>query len=106
MLGEFGANISGGQKQRLAIARGIVTDPAILILDESTAALDPIIEAEVLDNILSHRKSQTTIIISHRPRAIGRADFIIMLDKGQLQLTGWTEELRQLPGPHLDFLNP
>jgi len=106
VLGEFGANISGGQKQRLAIARGLVTDPAILILDESTAALDPIIEAEVLDNILSHRKGKTTIIISHRPRAIGRADFIIMLEKGQLQQTGWKEELRQIPGPHLDFLNP
>lgn len=106
VLGEFGANISGGQKQRLAIARGIVTDPAILILDESTAALDPILEAEVLDNLLSHRKDKTTIIISHRPRAIGRADFIIMLDKGQLQQTGWKEELSEIPGPHLDFLNP
>lgn len=106
VLGEFGANISGGQKQRLAIARGIVTDPAILILDESTAALDPIIEAEVLNNLLSHRKDKTTIIISHRYRAIGRADFIIMLEKGQLQLTGCPEELRQIPGQHLDFLNP
>ncbi|OKH39358.1 ABC transporter ATP-binding protein [[Phormidium ambiguum] IAM M-71] len=106
VLGEFGANISGGQRQRLAIARGIVTDPPVLILDESTGALDPVTETEVLNRLLAYRQGKTTIIISHRPRVIQRADWIILLDQGELKLTGTPEELRQLPGEHLDFLNP
>lgn len=106
VLGEFGANLSGGQRQRLAIARALVTDPSVLILDESTGALDPVTEAEVLDKLLAHRRGKTTIIISHRPRVIQRADWIVLLDKGELQLTGTPEELSQLPGEHLDFLNP
>ncbi|MCF4966750.1 peptidase domain-containing ABC transporter [Nostoc sp. CMAA1605] len=106
VLGEFGANISGGQKQRLALARAIVTEPPILILDESTSALDPILEAQVLDKLLHYRQGKTTIIISHRPRVILRADFIMLLDKGNLKIQGSPEELQNLTGEHLDFLNP
>jgi ATP-binding cassette, subfamily C, bacterial len=106
VLGEFGANLSGGQRQRLAIARAIVTDPPVLILDESTGALDPLTEAEVLDKLLAHRQGKTTIMISHRPRVIQRADWIVLLDKGELKLTGTPEELSQLPGEHRDFLIP
>lgn len=105
VLGEFGANLSGGQKQRLAIARAIVTDPPILILDESTGSLDPVSETEVLDNLLSHRQGKTTIVISHRSRVIGCADWIVMLEKGQLTIQGTPEELRSIPGEHLDFLD-
>lgn len=81
-------------------------DPSVLILNESTGALDPVTEAEVLDKLLAHRRGKTTIIISHRPRVIQCADWIVLLDKGELQLTGTPEELSQLPGEHLDFLNP
>ena len=105
VLGEFGANLSGGQKQRLAIARAIVSDPPILILDESTGSLDPVSEAQVLDNLLSYRQGKTTIVISHRPQVIGRADWIVMLDKGQLQIQGTPEELRSLAGDHLNYLD-
>jgi ABC-type bacteriocin/lantibiotic exporter with double-glycine peptidase domain len=105
VLGEFGANLSGGQKQRLAIARAIVTDPPILILDESTGSLDPVSEAQVLENLLSHRQGKTTIVISHRPQVIGRAHWIVMLEKGQLAIQGTPEELRSIPGEHLDFLD-
>jgi ABC-type bacteriocin/lantibiotic exporter with double-glycine peptidase domain len=106
VLGEFGANLSGGQKQRLAIARAIVTDPPILILDESTGALDPVSEAQVLNQLLTHRQGKTTLMISHRPRVIQRAEWIVLLEDGQLKLTGTPQELSQLSGDHLDFLNP
>ena len=104
ILGEFGANLSGGQRQRLALARAIVTEPPLLILDESTSALDPVTETQVLDQILAHRRGKTTIAISHRPSVIGRADWIVLLDRGQLKLQGSPEELRQKRGEHLDFL--
>ncbi len=104
VLGEFGANLSGGQRQRLTIARAIVKEPPILILDESTSALDPLSETKILDNILQHRQGKTTILISHRPRVIQRADWIVLLDRGSLKIQGSLEELQQQPGEHLNFL--
>jgi ATP-binding cassette subfamily C protein len=104
ILGEFGANISGGQKQKLAIARAIATNPSILILDESTSSLDPVSEAQILDQLLSSRLGKTTIVITHRPSVINRADWIVFLENGQLQQQGSLEELRSLSGSHTDFL--
>lgn len=105
ILGEFGANLSGGQKQRLAIARAIVNNPPVLILDESTGALDPVSEHQVLKQLLYHRQNKTTVMISHRPKVIERADWIVMLDQGKLQIEGTPDELSHLSGEHLDFLN-
>lgn len=105
VLGEFGSNLSGGQKQRLAIARAIVNNPPILILDESTAALDPVSETEVLESIFNYRQSKTTILISHRPRVIQQADWIVMLSEGQLKLQGSLADLHAQSGDHLHFLN-
>lgn len=104
ILGEFGANISGGQRQRLAIARAISTDPPILILDESTAGLDPTSETEVLDRVLLHRQGKTTILISHRPRVVKRASWIVFLEQGHLKTAGTLADLAFQPGKHLDFL--
>ena len=104
VLGEFGANLSGGQRQRLAIAQAIVNDPPVLILDESTSALDPVLEAKVLDRLLFYRQNKTTILVSHRSSAIGRAEWIVLLENGQIQLQDTTEKLRSQQGAHLDFL--
>jgi ATP-binding cassette, subfamily C, bacterial len=104
VLGEFGANLSGGQRQRLAIARAIVNDPPILILDESTAGLDPVSEGIVLDRLLRHRRGKTTILISHRPATINRADWIALINKGRLVLEGERKMLLNVPGEHLKFL--
>jgi ATP-binding cassette, subfamily C, bacterial len=85
VLGEFGANLSGGQRQRLAIARALINQPPVLILDESTSGLDPASEAEVMEQLLQHRQGKTTILISHRPSVIQRADWVVRLDQGNLQ---------------------
>jgi ABC-type bacteriocin/lantibiotic exporter with double-glycine peptidase domain len=102
VLGEFGANLSGGQLQRLAIARAIVSNPPIL--DESTGALDPALEAKVLDRIFAYRGGRTMILIAHRPAVIMRADEIVLLDRGELKLAGTPAELLAISGEHLNFL--
>ncbi len=76
-----------------------------MILDESTGALDPVSEAKVLDSLLQHRQSKTTILISHRPKVIQRADWVVFLEKGHLKTSGTPAELRHQPGEHLDFLD-
>jgi ABC-type bacteriocin/lantibiotic exporter with double-glycine peptidase domain len=85
VLGEFGANLSGGQKQRLAIARALINDPPVLIMDESTSALDPVLEQRLMNRLLHHRKGRTTILVSHRPSVILRADWIVYIERGQVK---------------------
>lgn len=92
VLGAVGANLSGGQKQRIAIACALLNDPPILILDESTANLDPLTEAEVLDRILDYRQGKTTILISHRPSVVRRATWLVVLKQGQLCFNGYPED--------------
>ncbi|MEB3213935.1 MAG: ATP-binding cassette domain-containing protein, partial [Leptolyngbyaceae bacterium] len=104
ILGEFGSNLSGGQRQRLAIARALTHNPPILILDESTAGLDPASEAQLLDKLLWHRRGQTTLLISHRPQVICLADDIVFMENGSLKLHGTLDDLRAIAGDHLDFL--
>jgi ATP-binding cassette, subfamily C, bacterial len=95
VLGEFGANISGGQRQRIALARAMIKNPSILILDESTSGLDPISEAQILDQILLQRYLKTTILISHRPKVINRADYVILLEEGIVKVQGCLDSLKQ-----------
>ncbi|MDF5711042.1 MAG: peptidase domain-containing ABC transporter [Nostoc sp. S4] len=105
VLGEFGANLSGGQRQRLAIARGILTNPPVLILDEATAGLDPVSESHILDRLLEYREGKSTILITHRPTVVNRADWIVLLDKGQVQIQGTPETFLSQQGEHLKFLS-
>lgn len=94
VLGEFGANLSGGQRQRLAIARALLTDPPILILDESTSGLDHDSEVRLLDRVLHQRQGKTTLLISHRPSIVERADWLIVLKAGQVWQQGSVQELQ------------
>jgi ABC-type bacteriocin/lantibiotic exporter with double-glycine peptidase domain len=77
MLGQGGVELSAGQRQRLGIARAILRRPDILVLDESTSALDLATEARVLDNLLAHRPGMTLIAITHRASVVARMDRVV-----------------------------
>ena len=94
ILGEFGTNLSGGQRQRLALARALASDPPILFLDESTSALDPVLESRLMDRLLQQRQGKTTVLVSHRPAVIMRADWIIFMDKGRIRQQNHPQALR------------
>ncbi|MBW4839394.1 MAG: ABC transporter ATP-binding protein/permease [Paenibacillaceae bacterium] len=92
-LGQRGVNLSGGQKQRLSIARALVRQPAILILDDSTSALDVRTEAALLEEV--SRLSCTTLLITQKISSTATADLILLMDDGQLIASGKHEELLQ-----------
>jgi len=88
MVGERGLKLSGGEKQRVAIARTLVKDPPILLLDEATSALDTRTEQEILGTLKRISRGRTTIAIAHRLSTIADADRILVLDHGQLAESG------------------
>ncbi|MGH4122509.1 MAG: ABC transporter ATP-binding protein [Clostridium sp.] len=92
-LSERGVNLSGGEKQRISIARAIIRDPSILILDDSLSAVDTITESKLLENIKKCRLGKTTIIVAHRISTIKHADLIIVLDEGRICENGTHNEL-------------
>jgi ABC-type bacteriocin/lantibiotic exporter with double-glycine peptidase domain len=93
MIEEGSPNISGGQRQRLAIARALISDPRILILDEATSALDPESEALVNANIERIAEGRTMVVVSHRLSSLTGMDQIVVLDRGQVMDVGRHEEL-------------
>jgi ATP-binding cassette subfamily B protein len=93
VIGEKGAKISGGEKQRLSIARALLKDSPILILDEATAFIDPENEALVQDAINKLILNKTLIVIAHRISTITSADEILVLDKGRIAASGTHEKL-------------
>jgi ABC-type multidrug transport system fused ATPase/permease subunit len=92
---EGGVNFSGGQKQRLNIARAILRDTPILILDEPTTGLDALAEAQINKALMSLTEGRTTFVIAHRFSTILNADRILLLDEGHIVAQGSHEELLQ-----------
>ncbi|MBI5215489.1 MAG: ABC transporter ATP-binding protein [Ignavibacteriae bacterium] len=103
MIGERGITLSGGQKQRTSIARAIMRNPKILILDDSLSAVDTYTEEEILKRLRTVMKNRTSIIISHRISTVKDADLIVVLDKGQIKEQGSHSELLELGGIYAEL---
>ena len=103
MVGERGLKLSGGEKQRVAIARTLVKNPPVLLLDEATSALDTRTEKEILGTLKRLEEGRTTIAIAHRLSTIADADRILVLDQGQLAESGTHAELLAKRGLYADM---
>ncbi|MDN6626010.1 MAG: ABC transporter ATP-binding protein/permease [Pisciglobus halotolerans] len=97
-VGEQGVSLSGGQKQRLSIARALLKDPEYLILDDSLSAVDASTEEQIIQNIEHLRKGKTTLIATHRLSAVYHAEWIIVLDNGEIIQEGTHDQLIQEKG--------
>lgn len=102
-VGERGLKLSGGEKQRVAIARTLLKNPPILILDEATSALDSRTEAEILDTLDEVSKQRTTIVIAHRLSTVVDADEIVVLDAGRVAEQGTHAQLLAKDGLYAEM---
>jgi ATP-binding cassette subfamily B multidrug efflux pump len=103
MLGERGITLSGGQNQRTSIARAIMRNPKILILDDALSAVDTYTEEEILKRLREIMKNRTSIIISHRISTVKDADMIVVMDNGEIVERGNHDELVALGGIYADL---
>ena len=104
-IGERGVTLSGGQKQRVSIARALIKEPQILVFDDCLSAVDTETEEIILNNLNEVSKDKTTIIISHRVSSTKNADFIIVLDEGEIVQKGTYDELSNQKGFYQNLYN-
>ena len=105
VAGGGGGHLSGGEKQRISIARALLKDAPIVILDEATASVDPENEKELQEAIDALTQNKTIIMIAHRLKTVRHANQILVLDHGHIVQQGTHEELAGEPGLYYDFLN-
>ena len=97
-VGERGMTLSAGERQRIAIARAFLADPSVLVLDEATSALDLISEGRIISGYEAIMKGRTTILISHRLELVGKADKVVILERGSVVDQGTPQELLEKKG--------
>jgi ABC-type multidrug transport system fused ATPase/permease subunit len=97
-VGDRGVLLSSGQRQRIAIARAFLRDPAIMILDEATNNLDSETESVILNALFSHRRGRTTVVVAHRLSTVMRADLIVVLREGRVVELGTHAALMEARG--------
>lgn len=105
VIGEGGASLSGGEKQRISIARAIMKDAPIVILDEATANVDPENEKDLMDAIEALTKEKTIIMIAHRLKTVRHADQIVIVDKGRIVQRGNHDQLMKEDGIYKRFVD-
>lgn len=105
LIGECGSSLSGGEKQRISIARAMLKDAPIIILDEATASIDPENEHLIQQAISELVCGKTILTIAHRLSTIENADQILVIDEGRLQQSGTHEQLSSQPGIYRDFID-
>ena len=105
VIGEGGATFSGGEKQRISIARAIMKDAPIIILDEATANVDPENEKELVEAVDALTKEKTIIMIAHRLKTVRHADQIVVVEKGQIVQKGTHEQLMKQEGIYKRFVD-
>ncbi len=105
VVGERGITLSGGQKQRASLTRALMTDPEILILDDSFSAVDTHTEEDILQGLRGFMKNRTTLMVSHRVSTVKDADKIVILDKGMIAEEGTHDELIKLNGLYAGIYN-
>lgn len=105
VIGESGATLSGGEKQRISIARAILKDAPIVILDEATSSVDPENESDLQAAIESLTESKTVITIAHRLKTVKNADQIVVIADGKITQRGTHEQLKMQSGIYTDFIN-
>ncbi len=105
VIGEGGANLSGGEKQRISIARAIMKNAPVIILDEATANIDPENEKELVEAVNALTKEKTIIMIAHRLKTVRHADQIVVVDKGKIVQQGTHNQLMNEEGIYKRFIN-